>query len=187
MKMDLEEIASWLNRERVSAAPCPWLSAISIFVDEHYENYDYDLIGPRERRRISRVLVEHGFHRVGGRVFEARQGRIEFPHPSRSLASDPAAELETVVDRAAGAVFATPTQVVLATWRREGPDLSEQRQVDLAGLVHEQPANLDKIRDWLRRSDCRDGFQRSLPRLRASQEEGFELRRRGTFRSRLPR
>jgi hypothetical protein len=184
--MNLVGVASWLNRQRLSAAPCPWLSAISIFVDEHYENYDYDIIGPRARREISRVLLDHGFRQIRGRVFEGRSGRLEFPHPTRSLASDPAAELEAVLDRGTGAVFATPTQVLLTTWRREGPQLSPARQTDLVDLIREQPANLDKIRDWLRRTDCRSDFERCLPRLEAAQEQGFQERRQGTFGSRLP-
>jgi hypothetical protein len=59
--MNVLEIARWLNRGGLSAAPCPWLNAISIFVDEEYERFDYDLIGPRDRLRIGRVLEEHGF------------------------------------------------------------------------------------------------------------------------------
>jgi hypothetical protein len=187
MTMNLVEIARWLNAGRLSAAPCPWLSAISVFVDEEYENYDYDVIGPRARKRIREVLVEHDYRQISGRVFEGPQGRIEFPRPTRSLASDPAAELEGVVERAASAVFTTPTQVLLATWRREGPRLSPARQEDLVALVHEQPANLDKVRDWLRRTDCQADFQGLRSRLQTAQEEGFQLRRRGEFRSRLPR
>ena len=185
--MNLEEIATGLNRQRLSAAPCPWLSAVSIFVDERYENYDYDIIGPRARRRIAEVLADHGFRQLSGRVFVGSTGRIEFPRPTRSLASDPAAELESALDQAAGAVFATPTEVLLATWRREGPELSAERKENLVDLVREQPANLDKIGDWLRRTDCRADFQGLRSRLQAVQDEGFQQRRQGTFRSRLPR
>ena len=182
----IEEIARWLNREKLSAAPCAWLSAISIFVDEDYENFDYDIIGPRARKTVARVLGKHGFRQASGRVFESRDARIEFPHPTRSLASDPAAELEAILERGTAAAFATPTQVLLATWRREGPRLSDARQEDLIALVREQPANLDKVRDWLRRTECAADFARCRTRLVAAQEEGSEQRRRGEFRSRLP-
>jgi hypothetical protein len=182
----LEEIARWLNREKLSAAPCAWLSAVSIFVDEEYENYDYDIIGPRARKTVARVLGEHGFRQVSGRVFESHDTRFEFPHPTRSLASDPAAELEAIVERGTAAAFATPTQVLLATWRREGPRLSDARQEDLLALVREQPANLDKVRDWLRRTECAEDFARCCIRLAAAQEQGSQQRRRGEFRSQLP-
>ena len=185
--MIVQEIARWLNQDGMSAAPCAWLNAISIFVDEEYENFDYDLIGPRDRLRIARVLEEHGYRQRTGREFEGPLGRVEFPRPSRTLASNPASELEQVLDRGAGAVFATPTQILLATWRREGPSLSEARRTELLALVREQPANLDKIREWLRRTDRGPDFELALPQLKAAQREGFELRRKGAFRSQLPR
>ncbi|MGB5161182.1 MAG: CRISPR-associated endonuclease Cas2 [Thermoanaerobaculia bacterium] len=185
--MNILEISRWLNQSRLSAAPCPWLSAVSIFVDERYENYDYDIIGPRARLRIAKVLLDHDFRQLSGRVFEGPLGRIEFPQPSRSLATDPSEELERVVDRSVGGVFATPTQIVLTTWRREGPEIAPSRQQDLLKLVREQPANLGKIRDWLRRTPSRADFQRIRSRLEAAQEDGLQQRRRGNFRTQLPR
>jgi hypothetical protein len=184
--MNILEIARWLNQGGLSAAPCAWLSAVSIFVDEEYEKSDYDLIGPRDRLRIASVLEEHGYRQRTGREFEGPLGRIEFPRPSRTLSSDPASELEQVLDCGSGAAFATPTQILLATWRREGPSLSESRHKDLIGLVREQPANLEKIRDWLRRTDRRPDFELMMPKLNTVQREGFEQRRKGTFRSQLP-
>jgi hypothetical protein len=175
-----------LNRAGLSAAPCQWLRAISVFVDEEYENYDYDLIGPRDRLRIAGVLEEHGYRQLTGREFEGPTGTIEFPRPSRTLASDPASELERVLDLGADAVFATPTQIVLTTWRRDGPELADSRRSELLALVREQPANLDKVRDWLRRTDRGPDFELLRPQLLAAQREGFEQRRKGTFRSRLP-
>ena len=185
--MDLVEIAGWMNREGVSAASCPWLHAISIFVDEHYENYDYDLIGPRDRKRIASILAANGFEQMSSRVFSSSDGRIEFPKPTRSLASDPGEEIERVIDRGESVALATPTQVLLTTWRREGPNLSEERRAQLLALAREQPANLDKVRDWLRRTDCKEAYGSLYPRLEAAQREGFDLRRRGAFRSQLPR
>jgi hypothetical protein len=185
--MSVQVIASWLNQGGMSAVPCTWLKAVSIFVDEEYENYDYDMIGPRDRFRIARVLKEHGYRQLTGRVFEGPRGKIEFPRPPRTLASDPASELEQVLDRGSGAAIATPTQILLATWRREGPSLSEARRLELLALVREQPANLDKIREWLRRTDHGPDFDLVLPQLETAQREGFEQRRKGAYRSQLPR
>jgi hypothetical protein len=163
------------------------LRSISVFVDEEYENFDYDVIGPRDRLRIARVLEGHGFRQRTGREFVGPLGKIEFPRPSRTLGSDPATELEQVLDRGAAAAFATPTQILLATWRRDGPELSDSRRSELLVLVREQPANLEKVRDWLRRTDRGPDFQLLLPRLVTAQREGFEQRRKGIFRSQLPR
>lgn len=185
--MDLHEIARVLNRAGLNAAPCSWMSAISIFVDESYENFDFDLIGPKTRLEIARTLEQHGYRQRTGRVFEGPPGRIEFPRPTRSLASDPSAEFEALLDGGSEAVIATPTQILLATWRREGPVLSEQRISDVRALVREQPANLDKINDWLRRTECGPDFKHHYAQLSTVQQEGFEERRRGHFRSQLPR
>ena len=54
-------------------------------------------------------------------------------------------------------------------------------------LVREQPANLDKIRDWLRRTSSLADFQRFRPQLEAAQDQGLQERRRGTFQTQLPR
>lgn len=185
--MDPVEIARHLNRAGTSAAPCRWLWAISIFVDEFYENYDYDLIGPRDRLQIADVLADLGFRQLNGRQFRGPGGALEFPKPTRLLAGDPAAELEKVLRAGDRIALATPTQVVLTTWRREGPELGEQRLRDLQALVREQPANLDKVRDWLRGTEHEAEFRRHRPQLAAIQEEGFQLRRTGRFRSQLPR
>ncbi|MGD9252666.1 MAG: hypothetical protein PVG92_01890 [Holophagae bacterium] len=185
--MDLVEISRWLNRDGISAAPCEWLSAVSIFGHEHYENFDYDLIGPRDRLAIAGVLDGHGFKQRSGRSFEGPGGRIEFPRPPRLLSADPTAEFESTRADGADAVFATPTQVILATWRHEAPEPSRDRRDQLLALVREQPANLDKVGDWLRRSDGELPFGRFKPQLSAVQEEGYQLRRTGRFRSALPR
>lgn len=118
--MNVLEIARWLNQGGLSAAPCACLSAVSIFVYEECEKSDYDLIGPRDRPRIGSVFEEHGCWQRTGREFEGPLGKIEFPRPSRTLASDPASELGQALDCGSGAVLATPTEILLATWRREG-------------------------------------------------------------------
>jgi hypothetical protein len=185
--MDLVEIARWLNRQGISAAPCQWLSALSIFGHEHYENFDYDLIGPRDRLAIAKVLEGHGYRQESGRSFAGPGGRIEFPKPPRLLSSDPVAELENSRRGGADVVVATPTQVLLSTWRHEGPEPSRERLDQLLELVSEQPANLDKVGDWLRRTPGEAAYNRFKAELAAVQEEGFQLRRTGRFRSMLPR
>jgi hypothetical protein len=57
----------------------------------------------------------------------------------------------------------------------------------LLALVREQLANLEKIREWLRRTDRRPDFELMMPQLNTAQREGFEERCKGTFRSQLPR
>jgi hypothetical protein len=151
---------------------------VSIFVDEFYENFDYDIVGPKARLAIARTLEAEGFRQRSGRVFEGEPGRIEFPKPSRTLASDPAFELEQVLRRPKTIALATPTQVVLATWRRHGSELSDNRIEDLQRLVSNQPANLDKVWDWLRRTAAADPYKRAHAILAGAQAEGIKQRRR---------
>ncbi len=179
----IDDVAQWFDGAGVSAVACLWLPAVSVFVDEYYENFEYDLIGPAARLKIAKVLGRHGFTQRTGRIFESPRGRIEFPLPTRTLASDPALELEKVIGRGASLALATPTQVVLATWRREGPRLDDARHADLVDLVRRQPANLEKVADWLRRTGARAAYAKALPVLGAAQEQGI-LQRHGKRGSR---
>jgi hypothetical protein len=173
-----DEIADVLRDADVAAHPCPWIGAVSIFVDEYYENFDYDIVGPKARLAIARALEARGYRQRSGRIFEGDAGRVEFPKPSRTLSSDPAGELELVLQRPRTIALATPTQVVLTTWRRDGPNISDDRLDDLQRLIVNQPANLDKVWDWLRRTDTAESFKLAHPTLAAAQAEGVEQRRR---------
>jgi hypothetical protein len=175
----VDRIAKLIDRGGLGALSCPWLPAVSIFTDERYENYDFDMIGPRARLVIARTLKSHGFRQHSGRRFHGPGGWVEFPRATRTLASDPAAELDKVLDDGHAIPIATPTQVVLASWRRHGPALEAARFDQLRWLVRHQPANLDKVFDWLRRTPSGPEFQRHYSSLADAQEEGIEARRKG--------
>jgi len=180
----LNDAVSAIRGNGVSAVVCSWLPVISIFDDEHYENYDYDIVGPRERRKIASALCEHGFRQTSGRVFEKGPSRFEFPRPTRSLSGDPAAELERVLLRAESVPFSTPTQALLVTCRRAADEDSLRVfRSRLVSLVREQPANLAKIGDWLRGTTAARYFSRLREELAVAQASGFEARRAGRFRS----
>jgi hypothetical protein len=187
MRPDPIEICRWLNREGVSAAPCPWLPAISIHDDEEYEGHDFDLIRPRERLRIGRVLTGHGLRRRGAREFEHVDGTLELPRPGRSLASDPAEELLRLLERPSTLPFATPTQAVLVTLRLAGSELPAARAADLEALVREHPVNLEKIDRRLQRAPIHRAWMEARPGIESVQRDGILQRRRREFRSSLPR
>jgi len=185
--MDTIQLSRWLNRDGMSAAPCPWLPAISIFDDETYEGHDLDGIRPRDRLRIGRVLEANGLTRRGARVFEGVGVRVVVSRPSRSLASDPSDELRRVLGRSHTIAVGTPTQVLLVTLQREGVSLSTERRDDLLALVHEQPVNLEKVDRFARGAPWEATYRGSRLALKEAQEAGTELRRQRRFRSRLPR
>jgi hypothetical protein len=174
----LDDIARHLRRAHVPAMPCPWLPALSIFDAEDYENYDYGIIGPRDRQKIARCLQEEGFRQRRGRILEGDGLVLEFPPPTRLVSSDPAVELERVLERGKNVPFATPTQVILATLRRAARRLERPPEEELLTLVEQQPANLAKVLGWLRADFPEEPWREILAPLARAQRQGTEARRR---------
>ena len=182
------EIARALNRAGLSAAPLRRLALVSIFDDDEYENYDLDLISPRRRLRIAATLAAAGFRQTSGRVFEAPRGGdpVAFPKPG-ILGSDPSRPAGELLARGDAITLVTPTQALLLYLHRFGGEDAASLSGELSALVWEQPANLDKVRDWARAAGRGRVFARLRGALDESQAEGIELRRAKRFRSRLPR
>lgn len=178
-------VARLLNRAEVSAAPLARIDAISIFDDEHYENYDHDLVSPRQRRRVVEALAAAGYRHRTGRVIEAPDsGRpVLFPRPA-ILGTDPSRAVETLLAAGEGTVLVTPTQALLVVLHRFD---DAEAAAELEALVYEQPANLDKAQQWLRAAGRARRLQAIRPALERTQAEGTALRRAKRFVSRLPR
>lgn len=181
------ETARHLNRGGVSAAPLSRLPILSIFDDEEYENYDLDAIPPTQRLRLIKILEGAGFRHASGRVLKAPDGgaQLEFPKPS-GLGSDPSRPAADLVARGDRVVLVTPTQAILLHLHRWSEADEASVVEELASLVWEQPANLDKIYDWARAAQCEKPFLRMRPQLETAQAEGVSLRKRKRFKSRLP-
>lgn len=180
------EVARVLNRAGISAAPLARLDAISIFDDEEYENYDVDMVSPRRRRRIAAALGEAGFRHRSGRRFEAPEGEppLLFPKPG-ILGTDPSGPPGALLDAGDATVLLTPTQALLLYLLRLGDEPAALVE-ELSALVWEQPANLDKVRQWARAAGREGAFAAIRGALEQAQAEGIALRRRREFRSRLP-
>ncbi|MEM7586265.1 MAG: hypothetical protein AAF560_22930 [Acidobacteriota bacterium] len=182
------EIARLLNRGGVSAAPLRRLDVISIYDDDEYENYDFDLVSPRRRLKIAALLTEAGYRQKSGSKIVAPDGGppVLIPKPG-ILGSDPSRPAEALLSKGNGVVVATPTQAVLLYLHHFGREDDTAVADELTGLVWEQPANLDKVQDWARAAGLAGTFARLRNRLETSQAEGIDLRRRKRFRSKLPR
>ncbi len=181
------EIARALNRGGVSAAPLARLALVSIFDDDEYENYDIDFVSPRRRLRIAKLLKGAGFRQTSGSSFAAPKGDdpIVLPKPG-ILGTDPSRPAGELLARGGAVVLVTPTQALLLYLHRFGDRLPEHAE-ELRNLVWEQPANLEKVRDWARAAGKDHIFARLRGKLEEAQAEGIELRRARRFRSRLPR
>lgn len=184
MSGGVERVAVILNRAGVSAAPLSWVPALSIHAGEEFENYDLDLIGPRQRRRLVRALEAAGFRSTSGTRLEGNDLRVAFPRPKRTLGTDPAVEARAALRAGDDVVLLTPTQALLLALDES---LDEPRVAELSALVYEQPANLDKVAQWARAAGRGPRFAAVRSRLAAAQEQGVAERRARTFRSRLPR
>ena len=171
-------IARILNRGGVSAAPLSRLSLISIFDDEEYENYDFDLVSPRRRLRLAAVLTDAGFRQTSGRVFEAPEGGdpVVFPKPG-ILGTDPSRPVLDLLAGGGAIVLVTPTQALLLVLHRLGDQPPSELADELNALVWEQPANLDKVEEWARAAGLGRTFLELRPALERAQSEGVELRR----------
>lgn len=177
-----------LNRGGVSAAPLVELPLVSIFDDDEYENYDFDVIPPRRRLKIASLLAEAGYRQTSGRTIESADGslRLAFPKPG-ILGSDPSRPVDELLNQADAMTMVTPTQALLL-YLRHLPSCPLAELIDeLRGLVWEQPANLDKVGDWARAAGQGSRFAAFRPELAQAQAEGIELRRERRFESRLPR
>ena len=181
------EIARPLNRAKVSAAPLERLPLVSIFDDEEYENYDFDLITPLRRLRIGKELKALGFRQVSGSTFESKEEsyRVVIPKPG-ILGSDPSKPAERHLRQGGAVVLVTPTQAILLYLYRFGPELAPGITEELGRLVWEQPANFEKSAQWARPAGLLAAFSSLRQQLEPSQTEGIDLRRQRRFRSRLP-
>jgi hypothetical protein len=189
----LDEIARILNRAGVSAAPIPSLNALSIFTVDEHENFDLDVIGPRQRRAAAAALTAAGFAHRSGREFRRGNEILRFPRPKRTLGTDPAIEAREVVQERGVIALLTPTQAALLMLYEEtvgggggtalkNDGLAEQ----LAALAHEQPMNMGKMRQWARPAGLGERLEAMRSAIEASQRRGIEDRRQRRFKTRLP-
>lgn len=182
------EITRHLNRGGVSAAPMLRLPLISIFDDEEYENYDFDLISTRRRWRIARLLKAAGFRQTSGRILTPEDGGepVIYPKPG-GLGTDPSRPANDLLGRGGGIVMVTPTQALLLYLHHFGrPHGAAALQEELATLVWEQPANFEKVAQWARPAGLQGVFKELRGALEGPQAEGIALRKRRRFESRLP-
>ncbi len=182
---DLVTVARALNAAGVSAAPVGPLRAVSIYTDDEYENYDLDVIGPRQRLRLVAALTDAGFEHVSGSELSHGEIRLRFPRTVGILGADPIGPARAVVEQGDAIALLTPTQAALLLLAGIGAPASDVAQ-RLADLAFEQPLNIGKIVQWTHRAGTLGAFQAMREEIESRQVEGIAQRRAGTFRSGLP-
>lgn len=183
-------IARTLNRNGIAALPLDCAALIALADDSIYENYDYDVLGPNSREALRIVLEAEGWTPKRATRFEHPEhpdSSLLLPRGNAVLGSNPADPVFRALEHPGSIVFATPTQAALLVLAQSGQSwgVDAQRQLDF--LVHELPANLDKVADWAGDWSLRALFTELKPRLARLQADGVLARKERRFRSRLPR
>ena len=181
------DVCRHLNRRSMSAFPTRSLPLISLGNDDEYENYDYDVIGPRQRKKLLTILEDSGFKLRSARELVSIEGTtppLRFPRPNGTLGVDPSGSVLNEIS-SGGVVWATPTQTVLCLLHQSGGECDADLENELVHLVREQPANLGRIKQCARSAGFHS-VSELLKRMARAQAEGIELRKRREFRSELP-
>jgi len=197
MNLSLYNVLRELHRQGLSLFPLSMLNAVSVYVDDVYENYDYDIVTPGQREKLVRLLKRQGFRQVTGRVITSADKSVlfELPKPNFTLGDDPASQAQKLIAKSRSTVVITPTQALLIYFKRFKAQIRDELAgnsskpviTELVDLVYEQPANLDKVREWLGPSGLTDVFISLKYDLRDSQQAGITARREYNFESRIPK
>ena len=184
-----------LNQKGLSIFPLAKLNAVSIYTADYYENYDYDIVIPSQREKLVKLLAKYGFKQTSGRVITNSDKSItfEFPKPNFTLGDDPANKAEKLINTSKSYVIVTPTQALLIYLKRFYDEIKAELDnensksiiSELLDLLYDQPANLDKVREWLGPSNQTEIFILLKQEFRAQQQAGILDRRNHTFKSRV--
>lgn len=182
--------ARCLNQSGVRALPLRASRVIALMDDTVYENFDYDVLGPKSRQALRIALEAEGWRARRASLFEHDDYPdvdLIVPKANSILGSNPATPVLTALKHPDAIALTTPTQAALALLHQCGDRWDEAAQAELEFLVLELPANLDKTADWVGDWSLRSLFSQLRPRLEMLQSHGIRERKERSFRSRLPR
>lgn len=143
---------------------------VSIFDDNFFENYDFDIISGPDRKRIQLALKKDGWLQKSSRSFLKDNIHCGFPKPSHTLGCNPA---DKVIE--SWGVFdymiVTPTQALLVMALKGPWELTQ-----VAELAFYQGCNLDKVKQWIKHDKLSVRFPVDF--LKDVQRNGY-LKRKG--------
>ena len=193
MSENLKNLLIQINKKGLSFFPLSRLNAVSVYTADYYENYDYDIVLPGQRDKLVQILKQFEFKQTSGRVITNRQKTItfEFAKPNFTLGDDPAEKTARLIKKSNSMIVITPTQALLIYLKQFYDPIKLEVGVDgdtpftdeLTALLYEQPANLDKVREWLGPSGQDDLFVSLKLKLRHAQQKGIDDRQQFNFKS----
>ncbi len=145
------------------------MNLFSVFDDLKYDRSDVDMMSPGMRRHAIEKLGQAGFKQVSGRVLhnEAEDIRCLFPK-FHALGSSPFDITRYTPKRARDYYILTPTQTACQIIDAYG---LEEAVSKLEALVHLQPVNVFKLRDYLEDRAAHREFEPLVGHLMAVQKE----------------
>lgn len=195
MNTDINSLAIELNKNGLGVFPLSKIKAVSIYTTDFYENYDYDIVLPNQRDKLVKLLNKNGFKQTSGRIIQNQDKTIvfEFPKPNFTLGDDPVSQTEKLIDNSTSYIVVTPTQALLIYLKRFYQhiiiELNQQEDApiitELLDLLYDQPANLDKVREWLGPTNQTDVFILLKQKFRDSQRQGITDRLEYAYKSRI--
>ena len=193
MSENLKNLLIQINKKGLSFFPLSRLNAVSVYTADYYENYDYDIVLPGQRDKLVQILKQFEFKQTSGRVITNREKTItfEFAKPNFTLGDDPAEKTARLIKKSNSMIVITPTQALLIYLKQFYDPIKLEVGVDgdtpftdeLTALLYEQPANLDKVREWLGPSGQDDLFVSLKLKLRNAQQKGIDDRQQFNFKS----
>lgn len=193
MSENLKHLLKQINNKGLSFFPLSKLNAVSIYTADYYENYDYDIVLPGQRDKLVKILKQFDFKQISGRVItnKDKTTTFEFAKPNFTLGDDPAEKTAGLIRKSNSLIVITPTQALLICLKQFYDPIklelacesSRPLSDELTALLYEQPANLDKVREWLGPSGKDDLFVSLKLQLRQAQQKGIDDRREFNFKS----
>lgn len=193
--MNLKELLLQVNSGGLSLFPLSRFNAVSLFTSDYYENYDYDIVLPGQRSKLVSILKKFDFKQTSGRVITNREKTMtfEFARPNFTLGDDPAEKTARLIKKSDSIIVITPTQALLIYMKEFYDEMKLEKQSEtsaplsneLTALLYEQPANLDKVREWLTPSARDDLFVSLKRQFRQAQQQGIDDRKEFRFKSRI--
>lgn len=193
MNEDLKRLLIEINKKGLSFFPLSRLNAISVYTADFYENYDYDIVLPGQRDKLVQILKQFDFRQTSGRVITNQNKTItfEFAKPNFTLGDDPAEKTARLLKKSTSLIVMTPTQAMLICLKQFYEQIKLELETEstrpiideLLALLYEQPANLDKVREWLSPSGKDDIFVSLKLQFRNAQQKGIDERRESKFKS----
>ena len=106
---------------------------------------------------------------------------------------DPAEKTAKLIKKSDSLIVITPTQALLIYLKEFYDEIKHETACDsskplsneLTALLYEQPANLDKVREWLTPSAKDDLFVLLKLKFREIQQKGIDDRKQFKFKSRI--